>query len=103
MKKIILIIFIFAVAIVCNAQKRDTLKSNGDTSSVISIKALQQYLNNHGFQVTDSGPGSPGKENNYFGLKTKKALKKFQKARGLVPDGVFGTMTKTKINSELKK
>ena len=55
------------------------------------IKNLQIFLNNNGFPVSTTGVGSKGKENNYFGLKTKQALIKFQEAHAkdiLVPQGL---------------
>jgi peptidoglycan hydrolase-like protein with peptidoglycan-binding domain len=52
-----------------------------DTSP--DIKALQQFLNSHGFMVATSGLGSPGNETDFFGTKTYQALVKFQQAQGL--------------------
>ena len=39
---------------------------------------LQRFLNQQGFTLAESGPGSPGKETGYFGDRTFKALKNFQ-------------------------
>ncbi len=44
------------------------------------VLLLQKYLNTHDFPIAISGIGSLGKESDYFGNKTKMALKKFQKA-----------------------
>lgn len=71
------------------------------------IKTLQQYLNNHGFILASSGPGSPGQETTYFGSLTKGALIKFQEAHkdkiltplGLIKGtGYFGQSTKAFVN-----
>ncbi len=66
------------------------------------VKKLQHYLNTHGFVVASSGVGSPGKETNTFGPATRSALKKFQKANSLKPDGILGPKTREVINRLLK-
>jgi len=68
-----------------------TLKYNmkGD-----DVKALQVYLNNHGYPVAITGPGSLGNETTYFGNLTKKAIIKFQLANKLIGDGIVGPMTR---------
>lgn len=72
--------------------------SYGKTSK--EIKLLQQFLNNHGFTVAKKGAGSPGKETTYFGLATKTALIKFQKANKIKPaNGVLNTQTRKLLNS----
>ena len=62
------------------------------------VKELQKYLNTHGVTVAPSGAGSLGKETNYFGLLTYKALVKFQKSIGWSGTGFFGPMTRAFIN-----
>ncbi|MFA5021549.1 MAG: peptidoglycan-binding protein [Patescibacteria group bacterium] len=57
----------------------------GDTNS--QVKTLQQILNNAGFTVAKSGPGSAGKESTTFGSMTKKALQRFQCAKKIVCQG----------------
>jgi len=62
------------------------------------VQALQQYLNNHGFKIADSGPGSPGNETTMFGYATKAALQRLQEARGVLPaSGYFGPRTRAVI------
>ncbi|MEK7099952.1 MAG: peptidoglycan-binding domain-containing protein [Patescibacteria group bacterium] len=64
------------------------------------VKALQEFLNAHGYTVASTGPGSPGKETTRFGAATKSALIKYQKAKGITPAvGYFGPKTRSAINS----
>lgn len=76
-------------------------KSNLTTGSLGSeVKALQQYLNAHGYTVAASGPGSAGNETTRFGNATKDALIKLQKAAGLTPAvGYFGAKTRAYIEA----
>ena len=62
------------------------------------VKALQIYLNTHNYILTTTGPGSPNNETTYFGLKTKQAVIKFQKANNLIGDGIVGPLTRAKMN-----
>jgi peptidoglycan hydrolase-like protein with peptidoglycan-binding domain len=57
------------------------------------VKALQFFLNNNGFIIAQTGPGSPGNETENFGPGTETAVKKWQKANGLKDDGLVGPMT----------
>jgi peptidoglycan hydrolase-like protein with peptidoglycan-binding domain len=62
------------------------------------VKALQQYLNNHGFDVASSGAGSAGNETERFGGLTRAALIKLQKSAGITPAvGYFGPKTRAYI------
>jgi peptidoglycan hydrolase-like protein with peptidoglycan-binding domain len=61
------------------------------------VKALQIYLNTHGYILTLSGNGSPNNETTYFGHRTELAVMKFQKANNLKPDGVVGPITRSFI------
>ncbi len=62
------------------------------------VKALQIYLNTHGYILTESGPGSPGNETTKFGAFTRIALSKFQAANGITPAvGYFGPKTRALI------
>jgi peptidoglycan hydrolase-like protein with peptidoglycan-binding domain len=61
------------------------------------VKELQKYLNTHNYPVSLTGLGSLNNETTYFGLKTKQAVILFQKANGLVGDGVVGKMTRERM------
>lgn len=72
------------------------------------VKLLQEYLNENGFKIATTGPGSPGHETTLFGKGTKDALIKFQEAYSeilLKPNGLshgtgtFGKATRDFINS----
>ncbi len=72
------------------------------------VKKLQQYLNQRGFIVAESGNGSLGNETELFGPGTAKALKAFQEAYAdilLKPYGLsegtgfFGEVTRRFMNS----
>lgn len=67
----------------------------GDTGE--DVRALQQYLNAHGFQLANYGPGSPGNETELFGSATQYQLAQFQKANGLPATGFFGPLTRAAI------
>ena len=58
------------------------------------VKNLQQYLNNNGYLLTNSGVGSKGNETNYFGQLTKNAVIKLQRDNKLVSDGIVGPITR---------
>lgn len=61
-------------------------------------RALQQFLNEQGFMVSESGPGSPGNETTMFGGLTRAALAAFQTANGISPAvGYFGPKTRAFI------
>lgn len=65
------------------------------------VKALQVWLNSHGFTISSSGLGSSGNETDFFGSKTKEALIKFQKAKGITPaSGYFGPKTRTAFEGD---
>jgi hypothetical protein len=67
-------------------------------STGLDVRALQQFLNTHGYTVATTGPGSPGNESMYFGPATKAALIRFQSAQRIVPaSGLFGPLTKLKV------
>ena len=65
------------------------------------VRALQKLLNSLGFIVSDTGPGSPGQESEYFGEKTRQALIRYQQANGITPaNGYFGPITRAHIRGE---
>ena len=69
----------------------------GDSGA--DVLSLQQLLNNGGYTLVANGPGSPGNETDYFGLRTQLALAKWQTATGILPAfGYFGTATRNQIN-----
>lgn len=64
------------------------------------VQALQQYLNNHGYTLASTGPGSPGNETTMFGGLTRAAVKKLQEAAGITPvAGYFGPKTRAYVEA----
>jgi len=64
------------------------------------VKLLQQFLNSHGFTVSQTGAGSSGNETTLFGGLTRAALAKFQQSVGISPAaGYFGPLTKQYLKS----
>ncbi len=64
------------------------------------VRALQQYLNSHGYTVAESGPGSAGSETTMYGNATKAAVIKLQTAAGISPAvGYFGPKTRAYVNA----
>lgn len=72
------------------------------------VRELQKFLNqNSRTQIAKSGPGSPGKETQYFGTLTHKAVKRFQQlfAKDILSSvglskatGLWGPSTRKKAN-----
>jgi YVTN family beta-propeller protein len=62
------------------------------------VLELQKYLNANGFTLVSFGPGAKGNETTKFGKLTKLAVMKFQKANGLVADGLVGPKTRAVLN-----
>ena len=77
-------------------------KSNLTVGSLGSeVKALQEFLNSHGYTVANSGAGSPGNETTKFGGLTRAAVIKYQKAKGITPAvGYFGAKTRAAVNAD---
>lgn len=74
----------------CNIHKQDcriyaTRSSVALPSGGFTNKQIQQQLNQLGYNV--------GKADGKFGAKTKRAIKSFQQAKNLIPDGVAGSET----------
>src|SRR3989344_4336330 len=75
----------------------------------IEIKDLQQFLNKNGFILAKTGAGAPGKETNFFGLKTRQALITMQEKYSFeifgakkIPKnslGIFDSQTRAFVNS----
>jgi len=64
------------------------------------VRDLQRFLNQNGFIVSVSGPGSSENETTYFGELTRDALSKFQQANNIhPPQGYFGPITRSFIQS----
>jgi hypothetical protein len=71
----------------------------GDSS--YDIYELQKFLNSDERSlISQSGPGSPGKETKFFGLATSKALKKFQSLQNIETQtpGELDSNTRSEIN-----
>lgn len=64
------------------------------------VRQLQKFLNDNGFTVSEQGFGSRGRETDYFGFLTKKALTNFQRKMKIEPAmGYFGPVTRGMISS----
>jgi peptidoglycan hydrolase-like protein with peptidoglycan-binding domain/sugar lactone lactonase YvrE len=64
----------------------------------IQVKNLQKFLNNLGYTISVSGPGSIDKETEYFGPATRSALIKYQKDHNIPATGNVGPLTRISIN-----
>ena len=66
------------------------------------VRRLQVFLNQNGFTIADTGPGSPGSETTYYGSLTTQAVARYQQANGIQPAvGSFGPITRAHVNSAL--
>lgn len=67
------------------------------------VTNLQLALNlNSTTQIAEFGPGSPGQETNYFGELTAQAVVRYQKARGLTPNGIVSGRTKAALQADIE-
>ncbi len=95
-------------AIVGSGLVVSNIYASGRTSPEIRI--IQRLLNAFAdTRIATAGAGSPGKETDFFGPATKRAIQKFQLKYGIVKNsgdtgyGVIGPKTRAKINELLKK
>ncbi len=97
---VFVLIFLFEFSLV-NADNTYIFNKNiKNNVTSQDVKELQKYLNNNGYIISESGAGSLGKETNFFGFKTKKAVIFFQKENNLIPDGIVGPLTRDTINKK---
>ena len=73
-----------------NTPSRPTLKK-GSKGEI--VKAIQIFLNLNGFQC--------GSADGIFGTKTQNAVKAWQRANGLVPDGIIGKNSWRVLDNQL--
>ena len=70
-----------------------TLDSTGE-----DVRNLQRFLNNNGFPIAETGPGSQGQETTFFGELTRQALASYQEEVGISPaNGFYGPITRARI------
>ncbi len=70
----------------------------GDSNE--EVRLLQVFLNNNGYIVAETGPGSIGNETMMFGYATQASLVRFQKDNNIIPSvGYFGPITRNLINN----
>lgn len=66
------------------------------------VQELQQFLNQNGYLLSSTGPGSPGRETRYFGAKTRETVVRYQQANGITPaSGYVGPKTRAFLNSRI--
>lgn len=69
-----------------------------------AVRELQKYLNSDATTlVALDGVGSPGKESDFYGPATRKAVIAWQVKHGIDPVGVFGPLSIAKANERIPK
>ncbi len=75
----------------------------GVGSTGLDVKRLQKWLNQNGYTVATTGPGSLGNESEYYGELTRQAVARYQSAKDISPAvGYFGPKTRGVLNAEQK-
>ncbi len=113
LSKIFLLFFLFVVLVsapfflhIVKAEDVQTVSSTISTSFSKNyrlwdrseeVRRLQKFLNGNGFILAQTGAGSPGNETLVFGLRTYRAVVKFQLAEGLPATGFFGPLTRAAL------
>jgi tripartite-type tricarboxylate transporter receptor subunit TctC len=72
-------------------------KLNREINAALADRALQSFFNAHAFIIATSGLGSPGNETSFFGLKTYRALIKFQSSKTIPATGYLGPHTRAAL------
>lgn len=78
-----------------DTREKSSKKAYSGPTVQLSEKQIQRALKNAGFYQ--------GAIDGKIGPKTKEAIKRFQKAQGLKPDGIVGKKTSAELNKYLKK
>src|SRR3989338_8405419 len=94
LKIVILMMLLFLGASSVSAVEGSITKTLRYGMKDTQVKYLQQFLNEKGYIVSRMGAGSVGLETTYFGQATDTAVKAYQRAKGLVADGIFGTKSR---------
>ena len=105
-------VFVFAGPRILSAELLPWLSDLSINDQGADVKRLQEYLNQDPkTRLAGSGPGSPGKETEYFGSLTRQAVIRFQNIYAeeiLYPvgltqgTGVVGPQTRKFLNNQIK-
>src|SRR3989344_700671 len=101
LKIVIITMFLFIGASIVSAAEGSITKTLKYGMKDTEVKYLQQFLNEKGYFVSRVGAGSVGLETTYFGRATETAVKAYQRAKGLVADGIFGTKSRASLSGIL--